>query len=234
MEGELNKKFQQLTGLNFIDIEKIIADASDDEAQQKAYDFIHWNIKQGRILEMDKFAELADAIEEAISGLNKKSTVEDVTEEDEGKYTAAEAAAYNATLTGAVKAGDEKTPAQSEVLYTAETAAAYNATLDGAVSEGDVETPAIEEVLYTAEDEEVIAGTKQVGDVKIEGQEAVLYTAETAAAHNATLDGAVSEGDIEIAAIPATTYTQEEADAYNATLTGAVKAGDPKPAQTNG
>ena len=229
---QLDLDFQALTGLNYT-VSDLIANAQTDDEQQKVYDFIYWNIKQGRILEVPANAALVESIMGTIESLNKKSTIEDVTEDDEEKYTAEEAAAYNATLPGAKKAGDVKIEGQEAVLYTTETAAAYNATLDGAVKAGDVETPAIEEVLYTAEDEEVIAGTKQPGDVKIEGQEAVLYTEETAAAHNATLDGAVNVGDVETAAVPATTYTQEEADAYNATLNGAVKAGDPKPVQQN-
>lgn len=92
-------------------------------------------------------------------------------------YTQAEADAYNATLDGAVSAGDPVKDGNGDpVLYTAETAAAYNATLDGAVQAGDVKTPA---------------------------QAAVNYTEESAAAHNATLPGAVSTATVKTPAVEA-------------------------------
>lgn len=82
--GELNKAFQQYTGLNMYDIEKMINDVQEgtDEEQQKVYDFISWNLKRGVIVNMPKFKEKFDLITEAIASLNKKSTIEDVTEED--------------------------------------------------------------------------------------------------------------------------------------------------------
>lgn len=93
--------------------------------------------------------------------------------------TAAQAIEHNATLSGAVKAGDPKT------YYTADAAKAYNQTLEGAVKPGDY----------------------------------VTFTAETAAAFNATLPGAVKEGDVK------STYTAQEANDYNATLNGHRDAG---------
>jgi hypothetical protein len=110
-------------------------------------------------------------------------------------YTQAEADAYNATLDGAVSAGDPVKDGNGDpVLYTAETAAAYNAALDGAVQAGDVKTPATD---------------PQVAD------------AASAAAYNATLDGAVHSGDVQTPATNPDVADAAAAAAYNATLDGA-------------
>ena len=59
-------------------------------------------------------------------------------------YTAAEAAAYNAQLEGAVSTDDYKVEPVEGVKYTQKEADAYNAELDGAVKEGDSKTSSAE------------------------------------------------------------------------------------------
>ena len=100
--------------------------------------------------------------------------------------------------------------------YTAAEADAHNATLDDAVDEDDVEIPAQyalttdEEVdngkTYYTEDGGVYTEVENPTDEDIEDyyeliSAAVNYTAESAAAHNATLPGAVHEGDVNDAAV---------------------------------
>ena len=101
---QLDKDFQALTGLRYT-ISQIVESASTPEEKQKAYDFISWNIKQGRIMEKATNKALAEAIMNEIKSLDQKSTIDDVVEQE--TYTAEEAAAYNATLPGAIKEGDE-------------------------------------------------------------------------------------------------------------------------------
>jgi len=100
---KLDKDFQALTGLRY-DISKLVESASTPEEKQKVYNYISWNIKKGRIMEKENNKALEKAIMDTIKSLNQNSTIDDVVE----TYTAEEAAAYNATLPGAIKAGDEK------------------------------------------------------------------------------------------------------------------------------
>jgi hypothetical protein len=65
--------------------------------------------------------------------------------ENTAKYTAEQAAAYNATLTGAVKAGDSD---GNSGTYTESTAATHNATLTGAVDTDDVNPNALSIVAH--------------------------------------------------------------------------------------
>lgn len=116
-------------------------------------------------------------------------------------YTEADAIAHNATLTGAVSAGDEMTP---EVKYSADEAAAYNAELTGAAKENDV-----------------INATHKAAVTSL--TEGALFTKAEADEYNATLTGHVTTADVKT---PAVTYTDATAAAYNATLSGAIKAGN--------
>ena len=185
--GELNKAFQQYTGLNMYDIETMIDEVQNgtDEEQQKMYDFISWNLKRGVMINMPKFKEKFDLIMNSISALNKKSTIEDVTEGE--TYTAEEAAAYNLTLDGALQYGAIKTPAveaveaQEAVLY--ENAEEYNAAKGTELTDEQFEALDEEEKIKTPAVEAV------------EAQDAVEYTNEEVDAYNATLSGAKKAGD---------------------------------------
>jgi len=80
---QLDLNFQVLTGLNYT-VSDMIKDASTDEEKQKAYNFITWNIKQGRILEVPDNAILVKSIMDEIKDLDIKSTIEDIIVEDPG------------------------------------------------------------------------------------------------------------------------------------------------------
>ena len=129
-------------------------------------------------------------------------------------YTAAEAAAYNAQLEGAVSTDDYKVKPAEGVKYTQEEVLTTNAALEGVLEAGK---PLTEEqaAAYNA----VTGTTKKAKDE---------LTAEEAAMYNAHLEGAISTEDYKVAPVKGVKYTQEEADAYNAELDGAVKEGDPK------
>ena len=82
---------------------------------------------------------------------DEKNKASQVSKPEEEKYSAAEAIAHNAKLTGALQAGVALTQEQASAYndkitgaakatgntLTEEEAAAYNATLEGAVKEGD-------------------------------------------------------------------------------------------------
>ena len=145
----------------------------------------------------------------------------------DGHYTAAGAAAYNASLPGAVAAGQEYDPVQ---YYTDEEIAAHNATLD-IWQAPKVKT---EEVLYTdAEIEEHNATldiwvAPKVKTPAQEAQDAVLYA--NAEEYNA--DKGTNLNDEEFAALPddekiktpaqpaqeAVYYTDAEIEEHNAAL----------------
>ena len=97
----------------------------------------------------------------------------------------AQAAAYNATLTGAKKTGDKLDKQQ---------AATYNAALAGAKSEGQTVTP-----------EQATAYNAALPGAKTKGQ---TVTPEQATAYNAALPGAISPGDN-------VNPTEAQANAYN-------------------
>ena len=97
----------------------------------------------------------------------------------------AQAAAYNATLTGAKKTGDKLDKTQ---------AATYNAALPGAKAEGNTVTP-----------EQAAAYNAALPDAKAEGN---TVTPEQAATYNAALTGAISPGDT-------VEPTEAQANAYN-------------------
>ncbi|MBR6908147.1 InlB B-repeat-containing protein [bacterium] len=78
-ELTLNQKFQKYTGLNFINIDTLLENASTEEEQEKVYDFIAWNLKRGTLTDNGKFKELKEEILKAIG----RSTVEEITEESE-------------------------------------------------------------------------------------------------------------------------------------------------------
>lgn len=120
--------------------------------------------------------------------------------------TEEEAKAINASLSGAVSAGDEAVPAKN---YTEESAAAYNETLTGAVKAGYVITTGN----VTA------AAAFSTPMILTAGQK---FTAAQAKEYNSNLEGAKTTSDVEFSAV---LYTEETAAAYNATLPGAVKAG---------
>ena len=101
---QLDRDFQALTGLRY-NVSQLVEGASTAEEKQKVYDYISWNIKKGRIMEKANNKALETAILNSIKNLNQNSTIDDVEEQE--VYTAEEAAAYNATLPGAIKAGDE-------------------------------------------------------------------------------------------------------------------------------
>ena len=120
--------------------------------------------------------------------------------------TEEEAKAINASLSGAVSAGEEAVPAKN---YTEESAAAYNETLSGAVKAGYVITT----------DNVTAAEAFSTPMTLTAGQK---FTAAQAKEYNSNLSGAKKTSDVEFPAVP---YTEETAAAYNATLPGAVKAG---------
>ena len=239
---QLDIDFQALTGLRYT-VSDMVEGASTPEEKQKVYDFITWNIKQGRILEVPANAALVTSIMNAIKNLDQKSTIDEVEEVE--TYTAAEAIAYNATLPGAVKVGDVQTPAveaqeeveaknavysfesfnneEKEVKYGEGIVEVIELREDGAtvkVLENQSTDPnaadftnlefnvnSLDETatlqLFSTEGlaQPIWVTFEKVSDA-VEGQEAiaaqdaVLYTEETAAAYNATLEGAVKEGDV--------------------------------------
>lgn len=170
------EKFSKVTGLIYA-TEEMMNDENAD-----------WYIPAGAFIPSDAEIVEAHVGEEVVEGVNDQYDVDNDGDIDADDVVAAKEAEANSEIT-------------VTETYTAAEAIAYNATLPGAVKAGDVQTPgteAVEGVHYTAEDEEVIAGTKTTDDWKVEPVNAVdpvLYTEETAAAYNATLDGAIKEGD---------------------------------------
>ena len=119
----------------------------------------------------------------------------------------AQAAAYNATLTGAKKTGDKLDKTQAATYnaalpgakaegntVTPEQAAAYNAALPDAKAEGNTVTPE-QAATYNA----ALTGAKAEGNT---------VTPEQAATYNAALTGAISPGDT-------VEPTEAQANAYN-------------------
>ena len=129
-------------------------------------------------------------------------------------YTAAEAAAYNAQLEGAVSTDDYKVKPAEGVKYTQEEVLTTNAALEGVLEAGK---PLTEEqaAAYNA-----ITGTTKKAKDELTTEEAAMY--------NAHLEGAISTENYKVEPVEGVKYTQEEADTYNADLDGAVKEGDPK------
>ena len=143
------------------------------------------------------------------------ATEEQQEEQQTQTYSAAEAAAYNAQLEGAVSTDDYKVEPVEGVQYTEEEVLEANAALEGALEAGE---PLTEEQA-AAYNIAVTGATKEPEDE---------LTAEEAAEYNAHLEGAISTENYKVEPVEGVKYTQEEADAYNAELDGAVKEGDPK------
>lgn len=136
-------------------------------------------------------------------------------QEEQQTYSAAEAAAYNAQLEGAVSTDDYKVEPVEGVHYTEEEVLEANAALEGALEAG-VALTAEQATAYNI----AVTGAEKEADDELTAEEAAMY--------NANLEGAISTEDYKVEPVEGVKYTQEEADAYNATLTGAVKEGDPK------
>ena len=136
-------------------------------------------------------------------------------QEEQQTYSAAEAAAYNAQLEGAVSTDDYKVEPVEGVHYTEEEVLEANAALEGALEAGEPLT-----------EEQAAAYNIAVPGASKEAEEEL--TAEEAAMYNAHLEGAISTEDYKVEPVEGVKYTQEEADAYNAELDGAVKEGDSK------
>jgi hypothetical protein len=123
-------------------------------------------------------------------------------------YTAATAAAYNATLAGARTTTDIKTP----VNYTQDEANTYNAGLTGALSNSGT---------YALQAGEAALVNAALNTTYNDGEQ---LSTNDANAYNATLQGAVTTANVN--PTTSTYYTQDECDAYNATLQGAKAAND--------
>ena len=183
---ELNEKYSQFTGIRK-NVSELIENASTDEEKKHLYDHLAWHLKRGLILGRPQDKALFDAILPDLKSKLLPNDEQGEVEPEVAKYTAAEAAAYNLTLTGALAYGAIKTPAveaveaQDAVLY--KDAEEYNAAKGTELTEEQFE----------ALDEEDKIKTPAVAAV--EAQEAVLYTNEEVDAYNATLDGAVKAGD---------------------------------------
>ena len=102
-------------------------------------------------------------------------------------FTAAEAATYNAHLTGAVSAGTVKTPAT------------YQHTLDQAIENGKTYYTTTDGTTFTAVENPEANELSQY-------YELATYTDAEAATYNAHLTGAVEEGDVMYAAIDYSTW----------------------------
>ena len=89
----LTDMFLALTGITYLtdDIEDLIDQIEDDEAKETFIDKLAWHIAGGAGMEE----------------LNDTSEPSDEDEPTVETYTAEEAAAYNATLPGAIAEGDE-------------------------------------------------------------------------------------------------------------------------------
>ena len=240
---QLDKDFQALTGLRYT-ISQIVESASTPEEKQKAYDFISWNIKQGRIMEKATNKALAEAIMNEIKSLDQKSTIDDVVEQE--TYTAEEAAAYNLTLEGALTYGAVKTPAVEAVeaqpaIYSF---ASFSTTDDTPFGTGTVkvisqdlqENATTIEVLTnepagntTAEDAAQFVGKQYiVHATELGAEKYTLYSEfglETPIYVTVEL---VSEAVEAVEAQEEVLYTNEEVDAHNVQLPGAKHEGDAK------
>ena len=129
-------------------------------------------------------------------------------------YTEESAAAYNATLIGAL---------QANVALQAEQVEAYNTAITGASkAEGDTLTTE-EATLYNS----TLEGAVEVGAVKTAGKDAEYYIDYAVTAHNESIEGAYTVNKV------LGIYTKEQVDEHNADWDGAVHAGDTKPTQTN-
>ena len=123
------------------------------------------------------------------------------------ELTTKDANAYNATLSGARKTTDVKTPA---VYYTQEECVEYNATLDGAQDNTDPSTAAAANT-YNA----TLPGARKTTDVKTP---AVYYTQAECDEYNKNISGYIAKH---------TKLSAEQATAVNTALTPNVSAGSP-------
>ena len=241
---QLDKDFQALTGLRYT-ISQIVESASTPEEKQKAYDFISWNIKQGRIMEKATNKALAEAIMNEIKSLDQKSTIDDVVEQE--TYTAEEAAAYNLTLEGALVYGAVKTPAVEAVeaqpaIYSfasfgVDDDAAYGTGTVKAISQDLQENATTIEVLTN----EPAGNTTPEEAAQFVGKQYIVHATELEVNkhYNLYSDSGlqtpiyvtvelVSEAVEAVEAQEEVLYTNEEVDAHNAQLPGAKHEGDAK------
>ena len=243
---ELSDKFSKFTGIRK-DIGALIDGASTNEEKKKVYDHLMWHLRRGRILERPWDKELFEAIVPALQeelGI-ESSVIEDVTEEE--TYTAEEAAAYNAQLSGAKTTNDwkvEPVEAQEAVeaqnaIYSFESfgdAEATNKYGDGTVEvtemrAGGATVKVLTNNALDPDAEDFVGQEFNVATGLATDEPVQLYTLD-----NEPIDIWVTielvseaiEGHEAIEAVEGVKYTQEEADAYNAELDGAVKEGDKK------
>ena len=183
---QLDEKYSQLTGIRTA-VSELIEAASTAEEKKKTYDHLMWHIKNGLIRGVDGIKELVNEVLPALAAALEQPSTAEPSEEDESKYTAEEAAAYNLQLDSALQYGAIKTPAveaveaQDAVLY--EDAEEYNAAKGTELTEEQFEELDEEEKIKTPAVEAV------------EAQDAIPYTNEEVDAYNATLPGAVHAGD---------------------------------------
>lgn len=161
-------------------------------------------------------------------------------------YTAAEADEYNATLTGAQTADSLNAALTGAVqegeTFNQATADQHYAYLQGALTPDRINPQGnITEAVffgYNRDNADRLGCTLPNGTNAnpLTAEQAANFnahlvgaenTAAEAAAHNATLEGAVQEGDVK------ETYTAEEASEYNSTLPGAVHVPAPTPTPTS-
>lgn len=241
---QLDKDFQALTGLRYT-ISQIVESASTPEEKQKAYDFISWNIKQGRIMEKATNKALAEAIMNEIKSLDQKSTIDDVVEQE--TYTAEEAAAYNLTLEGALAYGAVKTPAVEAVeaqpaIYSfasfgVDNDAAYGTGTVKVISQDLQENATTIEVLTN----EPAGNTTPEEAAQFVGKQYIVQATELEVNKHYNLYSdtglqtpiyvtveLVSEAVEAVEAQEEVLYTNEEVDAHNAQLPGAKHEGDDK------
>lgn len=242
---QLNQKYSALTGIR-ANISELISNATTDEEKKKVYDHLMWHIKNGEIRKVDGIKELVTEVIPALAeALSQNSTAEVV---EEPKYTAAEAAAYNLTLEGALAYGAVKTPAVDAVeakpaiysfkSFNVDTNAPYGTGTVKVINQDLQDNVTTVEVLTnepagntTAEEATEFVGKQYfVHDTVLEANKHYsLYTGILTPIY-VTVE-LVSEAVEAVEAKAAVLYTNEEVDAYNAKLTGAKHKGDPKPAQ---
>lgn len=240
---QLNEMYSQYTGLR-IDIASLIDGAEDKE---KVYKHLMWHLRKGRITERPADQEI---LEELVPALQEALEIEPEGEPSEidieETYTAEEAAAYNAQLPGAVKAGDVQTPAVEGQEAVEAKNAVYsfesfnNEEKEVKYGEGTVEVIELREDGATVKVLENQSTDPNAADfTNLEFN--VNSLDETATLQLFSTEGLAQpiwvtfekvsdavEGQEAIAAQDAVLYTEETADAYNATLDGAVKEGDKK------
>ena len=252
----LDEKFWKLTGLTYplSALLESVADKSAEEKEKMAQ-AIAWNMKGGYVINEGENNELyTEIIGEVASslGVDRKdisrlaedqedstdsTDSSDDSENETQTYTAAEAAQYNAGLTGAVHEGDVKEEAveaqnaeYSFVSYDSQEKTTQYGTGTVEVTELREDGATVKVLTNTANDPNAANFVGQSFNVNSLDETAVLQLFSTQGLAQ-DIWVTVSKTKDAVEGKEAVLWTKEDADAYNATLDGAIKEGDAKPSQ---